>query len=181
MCSETCTSEKKNFLNRETLDFSLSSVWILIFHKNVHPTTVAESESVSEPELFFGFGSSQNIRIISDSDPQHCILVVKTGALDLADFARTLVPLGFSLWHIHVPVSEVPMFANSFYADCHNFITLNFSGNVIARTWHIPASAWCVATITIPYAGVQIGLLTVIGIIIGCSLCSYALQPVINA
>jgi protein-tyrosine phosphatase len=43
----------------------------LIFHKNFHPTTVSESESVSESELFFGFGSSQNIRIISDSDPQH--------------------------------------------------------------------------------------------------------------
>jgi hypothetical protein len=31
-------------------------------------TTVSGSES----ELFFIFGSSQNIRIISDSDPQHC-------------------------------------------------------------------------------------------------------------
>jgi hypothetical protein len=39
----------------------------LIFHKYVHPTTVSESES----ELFFGFGSIQNIRIISDSDPQN--------------------------------------------------------------------------------------------------------------
>jgi hypothetical protein len=43
-----------------------------IFHKNFHSTTVSESESVSESELFFGFGSSLNIRIISDSDPQHC-------------------------------------------------------------------------------------------------------------
>jgi hypothetical protein len=51
----------------------------LIFHKNFHPSTVSESKSVSESELFvririqpkhsdyFGFGSSQNIRIISDS------------------------------------------------------------------------------------------------------------------
>jgi hypothetical protein len=45
----------------------------LIFHTNFHSTTVSESESVpvSEAELFFGFGFSQNIRIISDLDPQH--------------------------------------------------------------------------------------------------------------
>jgi hypothetical protein len=60
ICSETCTSEKKKNFNRKTLDFSLSSVWFLIFHKNFHPTTVSESESVSESELFFSD---------SDSDP----------------------------------------------------------------------------------------------------------------
>jgi hypothetical protein len=33
---------------------------------------VSESEFESVSELFFGFGFSQKIRIISDSDPQHC-------------------------------------------------------------------------------------------------------------
>jgi hypothetical protein len=45
--------QRTKILNRKTYDFSLSSVRFLIFHKNVHPTTVSESESVSESELFF--------------------------------------------------------------------------------------------------------------------------------
>jgi hypothetical protein len=62
----------------------------LIFHKNVHPTTVSESESVSESEFFFGFvfGSSQNIRIISDSDPQHWLQELAASEGPFAEFLR---------------------------------------------------------------------------------------------
>jgi hypothetical protein len=37
------------------------------------------------------------------------------------------IQLGFSLWHFAETVFELPMFADSFYANCHNFITLHFS------------------------------------------------------
>jgi hypothetical protein len=69
-------SQRKNFVNRKTLDFSLSSVRFSIFQTNFYSKTVSGSVSVSE--LFFGFGSSQNFRILSesDSDPQHCFLVL---------------------------------------------------------------------------------------------------------
>jgi hypothetical protein len=56
---------------KRTVRFFLFQVFDLrFFTKNLYFTTVSGSESKSE--LFFGFGSSRNIRIISD--PQHCTL-----------------------------------------------------------------------------------------------------------
>jgi hypothetical protein len=37
------------------------------------------SGSESKSKICFGFGSSQNIQILSDSDPQHCVQHVKIG------------------------------------------------------------------------------------------------------
>jgi hypothetical protein len=62
--------QKKSFPNEKQTFFILSSVWSAIFFLQ---TTVSGSKTVSE--LFLEFGSSQNLRIYSDSDPQqwqHC-------------------------------------------------------------------------------------------------------------
>jgi hypothetical protein len=55
ICVLKPVGQRIKIFNRKTYDFSFSSVWFLIFHKNFHPTTVSESESisVSESELFF--------------------------------------------------------------------------------------------------------------------------------
>jgi hypothetical protein len=63
---------RKKSSNRKTYVFSHSSVLICDFSIFFYFTTVSGSASVSEFELFFGFGSGQNLRILSDSDPQHC-------------------------------------------------------------------------------------------------------------
>jgi hypothetical protein len=65
--------EKRFPTEKRTVSFFASKCLICDFSQFLfYFTIMSESESVSESELFFGFGSSQNIRIISDSDPQHC-------------------------------------------------------------------------------------------------------------
>jgi hypothetical protein len=57
---------EKSFPTEKRTFFVLQVFDLRFFTKFFYVTTVSGSES----ELFFGFGSSQNIRIISDWDPQ---------------------------------------------------------------------------------------------------------------
>jgi hypothetical protein len=45
------------------------------------------------------------------------------------------VQWGLSLCHITETDSELPMFTDSFYANCCNFITSNFWGTILTQTW----------------------------------------------
>jgi hypothetical protein len=72
MCSGICTTEKKVFQwGKRTVFFSFKSflrrfvTQIFVFQKCLDPNPN------SNPNIFFGFGSSQNIRILSDLYPQH--------------------------------------------------------------------------------------------------------------
>jgi hypothetical protein len=64
-------------------------------------------------------------------------------------------PLGFSLWLILVPVSELPMFADSFFhglvltITAITFITSNFSGTIIAWTSEIVENYVRIATMEV--------------------------------
>jgi hypothetical protein len=72
MCSGISMTEKKVFQlkNLCVTVFLFQVFYLRFFYTNFYFTTVSGSESKSE--LFFVFGSSQNIWFISDSDPQRC-------------------------------------------------------------------------------------------------------------
>jgi hypothetical protein len=67
MCCGTFSTEEK-VSNRKTYRyvFFLFQVFDLRFFTKIIISQVSGSESVSKSELFFGFGSGQNLRILSD-------------------------------------------------------------------------------------------------------------------